>query len=397
MGRTIFICNALEDVTRLERDIVTDSPAASKKIFEMAYALRSVGDQAVILSMGRGTTKRNHSFYKSKVVRINGVPVIYAPFSHIPFLSQLLSIVSMPYLLFLLSSYCGETAVVFYNRTSAYITTLLTSVFLGVNRVLDLEDAELINEGSWSPHQLFLRGKRFIYDKLCSGGTILACSAMRGVGHERSGLCYYGAIERFTRPNCWDSKSGFKFLLGGTVSKDTGADLLIDAIRLLRANSNKWVDKLEFVITGKGDCIEQFEELAEIKMHPYVKVSGRLTDAEYTKMVESCDVGMALKPNLGLLANTTFPSKVVELSSQGLLVLTTNISDVQLVMGDGAVYLNDDDPAMLIESLRWILENPQLAGDVAERGVLSIMSHCSMEMVGLKLSKYIFQSEDKHD
>ena len=128
---------------------------------------------------------------------------------------------------------------------------------------------------------------------------------------------------------------------------------------------------------------------------PFVTVAGRLTDADYATMVNSCDVGLALKPNLGPLADTTFPSKVIELASAGLLVLTTDVSDVKLVMGNnGAVYLNRDDPLELIGCLRWIVENPQLAEQTAVEGNLSVRGHCSMAMAGRKLANFVYQSDE---
>lgn len=387
------MCTALEDATRLERGISSDSPAASKKVFDMAYALRSVGEKSVILSMGRGKPQKRMSFYKAKIVRMQGVPVVYAPFSDIPFISQLLSLISMPYFLYLLNSSSEKTVAVFYNRTSAYIPALFMSLILGIGRILDLEDAEIISPRNWSPYQFYLRGKRSIYDRLCTSGTLLACRAIGSGIKSNLGLCYYGAIENFSSVTAWSTKSRYKLLLGGTVSRDTGADILIEAIQLLRKNTEEWSDKLEFIITGKGDYIEQFETLGRMETPPFVTVAGRLTDADYVAMVDSCDVGLALKPNLGLLADTTFPSKVIELASAGLLVLTTDISDVKLVMGNGAVYLNRDDPLELIHLLRWIVENPQLAEQTAIEGNLSVRGHCSMEMAGRKLANFIYQSD----
>ena len=343
--------------------------------------------------MGRGKPQRKINFYKAKIVRMHGVPVVYAPFTDIPFISQFLSLISMPYFLYLLNSSSEKTVAVFYNRTSAYIPALIMSLILGIGRILDLEDAEIISPRNWSPYQIYLRGKRSIYDSLCTSGTLLACRAIGSGIKSNLGLCYYGAVDNFSSVSAWSAKSRYKCLLGGTVSSDTGADILIETIQLLRKNAEEWSNKLEFIITGKGDYIEQFEILGRVETPPFVTVAGRLTDADYAAMVDSCDVGLALKPNLGLLADTTFPSKVIELASAGLLVLTTDISDVKLVMGNGAVYLNRDDPFELIHLLRWIFENPQLAEQTAIEGNLSVRGHCSMELAGRKLANFIYRND----
>ena len=286
----------------------------------------------------------------------------------------------------------GKTVAIFYNRTTAYISSLLTCIVLGYSRVLDLEDGDLPAKG-WSWYQVFLKSKRLLYDKLCNGGTILACSGLSNINAKRPGLCYYGAVSNFRTDISWKSKNKYKFLLGGTVSYDTGAKTLIDAINILRNNSELWVDKLEFIITGKGDCVQYFEELAKIERSPFIKVKGRLTDSEYIDVIQECDVGLALKQNTGMLANTTFPSKVIELASSGLLVLTTNISDVKFVLSDGAIYLDNDRVDSLLDSLQWIVENPDSAESLARIGVLAVEKQCAINIAGDNLTKYIFNNE----
>lgn len=391
--RAVFVCNALEDTTRIEREIYSDSPAASKKTFQMAIALRSVGERVIVLSMGRGRPNGSGKYFPSKVGRIDGVPVIYAPFSHLPILSQCISFFSLPFILYRMKRFNGKTTTIFYNRTTAYVSALLACTLLGYSRVLDLEDGDLPFAG-WSWHQIFINVKRWMYGKLCTGGTILACSTLANNNTERSEFCYYGAVSHFRVEISWKFKNQYKFLLGGTVSYDTGAKTLIDAINALRNNPEPWVDKLEFIITGKGDCIQCFEELSKIEKPPLVKVMGRLTDREYSELVLSCDVGLALKPNSGLLASTTFPSKIIELASSGLLVLTTNISDVRRVLGAGALYLDNDRLDSLLGCLRWIVENPQSAEALARAGTAAVKSHCALNTAGLKLANYVFNNEN---
>jgi hypothetical protein len=387
--RVIFICNALEDITRIERNIYSDSPAASKKIFQMANALRSVGERSIILSMGRGRPDGSVKYYKSKVMRIDGLTIIYAPFSQIPVFSQILSVFFLPVLLFRLNGFHGKTSAIFYNRTSAYISSLLTCILVGFARILDLEDEDLPFE-TWSLYNIFLSIKRSLYDCFCSGGTIIACRAFSNPKAKRQSLCYYGAVSNFREDIFWGKKQKYKFLMGGTVSIETGALLLVETIKLIRNNDEHWADKLEFIITGKGDCIKYFDDLSSVERPPFVRVMGRLKDSEYSEILHECDVGLALKPNTGLLADTTFPSKVIELSSEGLLVLTTNISDVKLVFGSGALYLENDRIETLFESFKWIVKNPQLAESVARSGAKAVKSQCEIGTAGIKLARYIF-------
>jgi glycosyltransferase involved in cell wall biosynthesis len=388
--RIIFVCNALEDSTRFEREISSDSPAASKKIFLMAMALKRAGVKVVILSMGRGSQNNDGKYFKSKIVRHRGIPIVYAPFSQKPILSQLISFISLPYLLYRINNFKGTSTAIFYNRTTAYISALLMSSFIGYRRVLDLEDGEFFPNEKLSLHLFYNKCKSILYTRLCNGGTILACRALSS-GHIKNELCYFGAIEQCVSEISWQSDSSIKFLLGGTVSFDTGAGNLIEAIKILRKKDEIWARKLEFIITGKGNCVEHFKKLAIDNTFPIVKVAGRLSDKEYSLMLDKCNVGMALKPNTGNLANTTFPSKVIELASSGLLVLTSDISDVRHVLKDGAIYLNDDSVNTLLKSLKYISQDTYSCIDIAKKGIFHVNESCSMEKAGSNLSEYLFR------
>lgn len=387
--RAIFICNALDDDTRVERQIFSDSPAASKKTILMAQALRAIGEQVAIVSMGRGKVGGSVKYFSVKVKRINGVLIIYAPFINFPILSQFISMLFLPYLVFSLNGFKGKASAIFYNRTAAYIPTLLLSYIFGYSRVLDLEDGDLPLT-RWNLYELYLALKRLLYDGLCSQGTILACRALGKENSKSNSLCYYGAVDNFARKETWDKNKKIKFLFGGTVAKNTGALALIDAITCLREFPENWCNFLEFVVTGKGDSILLFEKLSQDSRPPKVTVMPLLTNKEYIDVVRACQVGLALKPSLGELASTTFPSKVIELSSEGLLVLTTNISDVEHVFGQGALYLKDDGPTSIVECIRWIFENSDQAELLALRGQAAIKLRCELKKAGHNLAELIF-------
>ena len=73
--RVLIICNALDDGTREQRGITTDSPAASRKIFMLCHALRLAGVRPCIVSLGRGRAGGSKDFFPSVLHRVEGVPV----------------------------------------------------------------------------------------------------------------------------------------------------------------------------------------------------------------------------------------------------------------------------------------------------------------------------------
>jgi glycosyltransferase involved in cell wall biosynthesis len=388
LNNLFYICNALDDTTRLERGIVTDSPAASRKIFMICQALRTAGVRATVVSLGRGRQDGSGRYFRAKVVRVNGIRVVYLPFLHRPILSELLSLVALLPVIFRLNASRGANTALFYNRLPVYALGIALARLLGFGTALDLEDGET-NLTASSLAGIKARTLRWYFDAMCNKGALLACSALDALTSLRPVQCCYGTSER----NVFQPERDpgvISVLLGGTVSQDTGAQLLIDAIRILRQEQPSFAGKIQVEISGKGDCIEQFESLVSPHATPAVVVHGRLTDDEYGALLRRTKVGLALKPNVGGLAYTTFPSKVIEFSSNAILVVSTDISDVRKVLQEGALYLSSEDPRELIEQLRWIAENPDEADALALRGARAAEAACSPKLVGKSLAGFFF-------
>lgn len=386
----LIVCNALDDATRLERGITTDSPAASRKVFMLGQALRLAGVRPIVLSLGRGRTDGSLRYFPRVVCRVCGIPVIYAPFSHLRFASEVISFFA----------FVGATlrfwrkpqrAVIYYNRLLAYLPTLYSTTLFGYRNILDLEDGEVSGK---SAGRLKSKIQKFVcwnFDRLCNAGALLACKALSRMTKIRPIHCYYGTSSgAFPVPKC--DASELRVLMSGTIAPDTGADLLIEAIRALRQMDAGWARHLRIDISGQGSSIETMRTISLEPGFPQVQVHGRLSDSQYRELLNSCDVGVALKPIGGPLADTTFPSKVIEFASSGLLVLSTDISDVRLLMGSGAVYLTRNDPEELIVLLQQICTNRALAAACAKEGHRAVASTCAAASAGDGLIRFIFES-----
>lgn len=382
----LVVCNALDDVTRMERRITTDSPAASRKVFLMAQALRLAGVRPVVLSLGRGRADASGDSFAAKVCRVGGVPAIYAPFSHRRGLSELLSLFGLLSPLWRLARH-SRRAVIFYNRIPAYLPLLRAASRLGYRRFLDLEDGEVV--AGRSLKERLDRIVRAQFDRHCRDGALLACSALEAMTTVRPVHCYYGTAVGDVDVPHWQTDR-ITCLMSGTLAPDTGAPLLIEAIRRLRARRPDWTAGLYFEVTGKGESLAEFQQLAAEPGLPRVRVHGRTSDARYLEILRGCEIGLALKPVGGALADTTFPSKVIEFAGSGLLVLSTDISDVRRLLGDGARYLERNDPELLIERLAAIATDREAAARCARRGSHAAEFHCAPSRAGEDLRQFLF-------
>jgi glycosyltransferase involved in cell wall biosynthesis len=304
----------------------------------------------------------------------------------LPIVSELVSLFAPIGLLCAVSAK-GACNVVFYNRMHAYLPTLLASKLLGNRNFLDLEDGEVVS-GAGGFKRILAQAVKRTFDRFCRYGALLACRALGDYTRIRPVQCYYGTASNADYALRFQAQS-VSVLMGGTLSPDTGANLLIDAIGRMRSAEATWTSKLNLHVTGSGPSLPAFQALAKVPGHPVLTVHGRTTNAEYSAILRSCDVGLALKLNTGALADTTFPSKVIEYAAAGMLVLTTDISDVRQVLGDGALYLQQDNALQLVSLFERVVQDRIGSQSMAALGCERVRAQCSPASAGRLVSDFL--------
>ena len=174
MRRTVIIlCNALDDATRLARDISTDSPAASRKVFMLAAALSATGQRVIVVSAGRGRPDGSMRLFPSSVKRCDGYVATYLPFAHIPLLSQIITLLTPILVLWRLSHVANLQALIAYNRLPAHVPILIWARLLQYKTVIDIEDGDT-RFAKGAVARVVAEFKAYLFDLLCSRGVLLA-------------------------------------------------------------------------------------------------------------------------------------------------------------------------------------------------------------------------------
>ncbi|KGA42895.1 glycosyl transferase family 1 [Pectobacterium odoriferum] len=394
MKKIIIVCNAIDDVVRSERNITTDSPAASRKVFMLADALADTHVHVDIISMGRGKADGRFKFYNIKKIKKGNVNITYLPFTHIRFFSELLTFLYLAIITACSIAKGGysDKAVIFYNRLPAYILSLFVSVIFRAKRIIDIEDGEIVSNENKSLKNKVKSIVPWLYDTSCKDGAMLACSALSSMTKIEHTTCYYGTVSPVIRGNTVFSRDNVSILLSGSLSEDTGAERLSSAIRLMRSDSQRWRN-VQFEISGQGPSLQSFQDLMNGEGFPAVRVHGRLSNSDYHDLLVNCDVGLALKPIIGSLANTTFPSKVVEYANSGLLVISTDISDVRHVLGaDSAIFLSTDSEDEIINAFDKVIHDIAWSRKTAEEGKNNVLNLLAPECASNKLMDFIFRN-----
>lgn len=390
----IYLCNALDERTCKERGITSDSPAATQKVFQIASALNSTKIKVIVLSLGRGGHKGSWRWHQAKACRVGGNVVIYAPFSNIPILTHFVTLFGLLPLIWRLRKKKKHSSVLLaYNRLAHYLLALELSRWVGFRLFLDLEDGDISEIGGIRGFIIKIVSDRI--NSLCKLGALLASSALKTQYSGSRTVCCYGVAENTEKVRSWDGK--LRILLGGTLQQETGVELFIAAVKILKDKySCSSLESLEFVVTGTGSMAADLQLLQQEKGLPRIRYLGRVSRHEYETIVEESHVGLCLKLVSSNLCDTTFPSKVVEIASSGMLLLTTLVSDVpNIFSNDEVLFLHEERPEALAFKFYWLLENRKEAAAIAKRGQLKAQQRFDKKYVGSKLNNFFFEAELK--
>ncbi len=386
----IYLCNAIDDVTKSVRKIKSDSPAATKKVIDVSSALKKSGCYPIILSLGRGGPFSLGQRYSAKSLRVNGIPIIYALFWDIPLLTYIISVFSILILVWRLRKRLKGSSVVVYNRLTFYVLAVALGKILGANCYLDLEDGDSKEDTSFITKCITII-MRIYYNKVCNSGAILAMSNLRQQYTGKKTICCYGVASEYNNFHDWETKT-IRVILGGTLQLNTGSQLFAETISYMRECGGPDMNKVEFFITGKGEMGGILSDLENDIRHPKVTFFGEVSSSKYRDILNKSHVGLSIKLSSSDISNTTFPSKVIELSSDGLLLLSTRISDVPIIFkDDGAIYIDKLEPSHLASQIFWIINNKKQAQIIANKGRNYVLATCSEKKVGLQLKQFLFQ------
>jgi glycosyltransferase involved in cell wall biosynthesis len=383
----VYLCNAVDESIRAERDITTDSPAATNKVLALAGAMRGVGMRCTVLSLGRGRQNGSCIQHAAAARRLEHGAILYAAFWHSPWLTHLVSFASPAWLLAKLIRRHPALCVLVYNRAYHYLPALLLARLLGVRVYLDLEDGYIV-EGRGGIRHLKNRLTRRLFSWLCPDGSMVANSRLVMQLNQPSAMVCHG-VASATQAPCQDWNSGrLQVLFSGTLLEEVGCKLLLAALEIMRLQNPDVVHKIHFVVTGKGPFAEAFRNLAE-QAPEWLSFGESLGRTAYLDVLNSSHVGLSLRLADYEMGATTFPSKVVEYAQHGLLVLTTRASDVPTLFGETALYLDKETPEDLALLLSSLPERKTKLQAMAIAGRARTISTCSPAIVGEALKRLL--------
>jgi len=391
--RILYLCSAVDEETNTARHILFNNAAASNKVFGLAKALLNQNLDIHVVSLGRGRQTGSKEKFPIQTVNIFGFPIHYAAFWHFPILTHIVSAFSLATIVKQLSrGYHGRVIVIAYNRLWHYIPALFWSKISKCENYLDLED------GSIPPRTLsgiaidWIR--RLLYNYFCQDGALLAAKSLKNQVKTKNTFTCYGCMDMLpVQQGKWSTQQT-QIVFGGSLLRETGSQLLIDAITLLESQQPELKQKIKFSITGYGTMAKQLSDFSETTGNGWIEFFGDVDRATYLKIITAAHVGLCLKLSTSEMGKTTFPSKILEYASHGLAILSTRVSDVpDLLDNDSAILLDEETPQHLASILLKIGDGFFNLQSLGKKGQEKVNSVCSTEVVGKNLKQFLLKEK----
>lgn len=363
--------------------------AANRKMLSVLQAARLAGASAWLVSIPVLGRKLPRLSVPSKVLREQAVPALFMPTFSNRYLRKLMG--SLYLALFCLFRVRANDRVIFYNHAFEYTLALGLLWLRGEPAYLDIEDVPRGDIGG-----IAAAFDRFLFNyamRLTHPRKITVSRQVAGDLGMDDALVIHGVadMEGISQRARFAEPGPVRILYGGTLIEETGLGLFIEGVELLARSLGDAPVRVTFVITGTGGSSE-LERLVAACANSAVQIENchNVDQRTYLELLRGCDAALSLKLPASSISSTTFPSKVVEITSEGLLLVATSVSDIPALFGpDQIVLLEDPTADSFTSQIRYILDNRPAMTELAKRGQQRARSLFSAASVGAHLLKYL--------
>ncbi|MCZ2415208.1 MAG: hypothetical protein LC136_13245 [Burkholderiales bacterium] len=370
--------------------------AASHKMTALVRAMRTTGANVWLVSipvLGQTSSRR---FAAGVVLRDDDGTSVFLPSFANRWLRKLFAPLTFGW--FCARYVRREDRVVLYNHALEYLPGLLVLRMKGVRTFLDIEDAPRDDEVG--PIALALRGtfrlsfwltesrkitaSRELAARLSISDSCVVYSATTGEWAERTN----------TREALWSRIEGgapLRVHFGGSLCRDTGLSVFCDAAKLLAATLRSDTTRICFHVTGSGGEAELTALQKDLQTSRVQLLWRRNLPKEvFLSDFLECHAALSLRIPGSLMSETTFPSKVVEITENGLLLIATRASDVPLLFDEtNSVLLDRPIASELAERIKGVLDDVEGMRLRAVRGQQRAFEIFDERAVGERLVKFL--------
>jgi len=370
--------------------------AASGKMSAAVLSMRLAGLNAVLVSLpfvGCGPR-----YQSARLCHEDGYPAFFLPVRRSPIMRKVQGIFSFAW--FAIKRVRANDTIIFYNHGIEYFLALLILRLRGIAVFQDIEDVPIKAD----------KGLRGIINRIGFGVMFKFSSARKITVSNQVGVTLLldeylpvpGIVSEVfvqRRVEKWlqlDAGAPLRIHYGGTLKGSTGLDLFCAAVEGLDALGHSFDRCIEFIVTGIGD-LDRIRDLSLGLQSDrvYIKIYQGVSRVDYLELLDSSHASLSLRNPSSEISSTTFPSKVIEIASRGISLITTRVSDVGDIFKDSeAWFLLDYTPHALVGILIEMARNPAEVRVRADYGMAKVQSRFAPLVVGRALKEFLERSNE---
>lgn len=372
----------------------TYASAAERKMMLVTRALRSVGQRALIVSLPFVGDRGRRVAYNSVITFEYGVLLLFTPTFRSRYIRKILG----PFFLAgLLQCHVrpGDT-VILYNHSVEYMVALTLLRLRGIRVVHDIEDVPILGErgvrsslnrlGFAMTSRMTSRRKMVVAEHVARSLNLEDYVVIRGVA---AGA---GDVPHATHRKWAALRAGGALILhfGGTLLPDTGVDLFCAAVEALSQLGEALPRPIVFKVTGTGafDRVRALQSSIGAHGRVRLEISEQVGKRDYDALIQSCHAGLSLRRPGADYSNTTFPSKVIEITSRGIALISSDQGDVSTLFDARTAFLlNSYTETALVETIICMAVDAERVQRVASAGKLLCEKIFAQGVVAGELTK----------
>ena len=372
--------------------------AAAGKMGSVVSALRLAGQRACLVSLPFPGPAASKAQYPAICTHGDGFPALFLPVSRAPVPRKLRGL--WTFALFAARRVRQDDIVLFYNHAAEYLLALVILRLRGIAVFQDIEDAPIAAD----------RGLRGLLNRIGYRAMWRLSSPRKVTVSERLGrdlgLTDFVAVQGIAAPvgqadrrQAWAQLAAggpLRVHYGGTLMTSTGLDLFCDTIEVLRTTPPDGLRGVTFIVTGVGNFDRLKTLVPGCPPGLQIEVHGTVDRDRYEALLASCHAGLSLKLPDDAISSTTFPSKVIEITSRGLALVSFVVSDVGDIFGeDEAFLLRDPGSGYLAEVVRAMARDPEGVLTRAEAGERVARRRFAPASVGARLADFLEARQER--
>jgi glycosyltransferase involved in cell wall biosynthesis len=370
--------------------------AGSNKIISIIRALRSVNVKAYLVSSPVLNINSNRKYIKSAILKSKVGPQYFIATSPNRVLRKLLSLIF--FAIFCIRNVKKGDKVIFYNHCTEYIFGLIILFMRGNKGILDIEDAPGSDEKGIYGISSIIRFKIFrLLTKQES--LIVGDSLAKEIGLKKYCVLHGSVDNKYAINNILtkiQNKTTFPIIIhyGGSLISELGVDIFCDGVKLLLGEPKANNGHLKFIITGFGSEWKIYDLIDACKNSKIkIEYQPNADPKTYQKILQKCDASLSLRIPNNSMTNRTFPSKVIEITGNGLLLITTKINDLTAIFDkESAFYLNEANSIDFKNVILEVIESIQKVDRIRLSGYRVCINNYSDNVVGNKVANFIYRN-----